>query len=214
MLTAVPQLRCAALRQCVLVAKNPLVLQRGGERAASSMTGLSRKQMIDRIIRVDHAGELGADRIYAGQMAVLKNTSVGPLIQEMWDQEKHHKETFERLIPQHRVRPTALLPIWNVAGFVLGAGTALMGKEAAMACTVAVEESIGEHYNDQIRALIEDDPEVHKELLEIIKEFRDDELEHLNTGLEHDAKKAPMYPVLDAVIKGGCKAAIWLSERI
>lgn len=183
-------------------------------RGHSSMAGLTRRQMIDRIIRVDHAGEVGADRIYAGQLAILKNSSVGPLIKEMWDQEKHHKETFERLIPEHRVRPTALLPLWNVAGFVLGAGSALMGKEAAMACTVAVEESIGEHYNDQIRALIEDDPEAHSELLEILKEFRDDELEHLNTGLENDAKKAPMYSVMDAVIKTGCKTAIWLSERI
>ncbi|XP_041474580.1 5-demethoxyubiquinone hydroxylase, mitochondrial-like [Lytechinus variegatus] len=206
-------MRYCVLRQYKLRAMRA-VTEVKGQRSASSMSGLTRKEMIDRIIRVDHAGEVGADRIYAGQLAVLKNSSVGPLIQEMWDQEKHHKETFERLIPEHRVRPTALLPIWNVAGFVLGAGSALMGKEAAMACTVAVEESIGEHYNDQIRALIEDDPEVHKELLEIIKEFRDDELEHLNTGLENDAKKAPMYSAMDAVIKTGCKAAIWLSERI
>nr|XP_054763005.1 5-demethoxyubiquinone hydroxylase, mitochondrial-like [Lytechinus pictus] len=213
MMQNLSSMRYCVLRQYKLRAMRA-VTEVKSQRSASSMSSLTRKEMIDRIIRVDHAGEVGADRIYAGQLAVLKNTSVGPLIQEMWDQEKHHKETFERLIPEHRVRPTALLPIWNVAGFVLGAGSALMGKEAAMACTVAVEESIGEHYNDQIRALIEDDPEVHKELLEIIKEFRDDELEHLNTGLENDAKKAPMYSTMDAVIKTGCKAAIWLSERI
>ncbi|XP_030840093.1 5-demethoxyubiquinone hydroxylase, mitochondrial [Strongylocentrotus purpuratus] len=207
-----------SIRYCVLrqykLRMSRAIVEVKGQRSASSLSGLTRREMIDRFIRVDHAGEVGADRIYAGQLAVLKNTSVGPLIQEMWDQEKHHKETFERLIPERRVRPTVLLPIWNVAGYVLGAGTALMGKEAAMACTVAVEESIGQHYNDQIRALIEDDPEVHKELLEIIKQFRDEELEHLNTGLENDAKKAPMYSTMDMVIKGGCKAAIWLSERI
>eukprot|EP00057_Strongylocentrotus_purpuratus_P007053 XP_011661527.1 PREDICTED: ubiquinone biosynthesis protein COQ7 homolog [Strongylocentrotus purpuratus] len=182
-----------SIRYCVLrqykLRMSRAIVEVKGQRSASSLSGLTRREMIDRFIRVDHAGEVGADRIYAGQLAVLKNTSVGPLIQEMWDQEKHHKETFERLIPERRVRPTVLLPIWNVAGYVLGAGTALMGKEAAMACTVAVEESIGQHYNDQIRALIEDDPEVHKELLEIIKQFRDEELEHLNTGLENDAKK-------------------------
>ncbi|XP_038064243.1 5-demethoxyubiquinone hydroxylase, mitochondrial-like [Patiria miniata] len=174
----------------------------------------SRQAMIDKIIRVDHAGEVGADRIYAGQMAVLGKTSVGPIIQEMWDQEKHHRATFERLIPEHRVRPTALLPIWNIAGFALGAGTALLGKEGAMACTVAVEESIGGHYNSQIRELLEDDPEKHAELLKIIKQFRDEELEHLDTGLEHDAEQAPMYSALSTVIKTGCSAAIWLSERI
>ena len=175
---------------------------------------MSSKELIDRIIRVDHAGEFGANKIYEGQMAVLGKTSVGPVIQEMWEQEKHHKATFDKLIPKHRVRPTALMPLWDIAGFALGAGTALLGKEAAMACTVAVETSIGEHYNNQIRTLLEDDPEKHKELLEIIKEFRDDELEHLETGLDHDAEMAPFYSALSSTIKVGCTAAIWLSERI
>lgn len=85
------------------------------------------KEILDRIIRVDHAGELGADRIYAGQLAVLGNTPVGPVIKHMWEQEKEHLETFEKLIPQYRVRPTALLPFWYVAGWALGAGTALLG---------------------------------------------------------------------------------------
>lgn len=88
------------------------------------------KQLIDRIIRVDHAGELGADRIYAGQLAVLGNTPVGPVIQHMWEQEKEHLETFEKLIPKYRVRPTALLPLWSIAGWVLGASTALLGKNS------------------------------------------------------------------------------------
>lgn len=181
---------------------------------ASSSAGLSEEELVDRIVRVDHAGEVGADKIYEGQLAVLRNTPVGPLIQEMWDEEKEHRETFERLIVEHRVRPTALLPLWNIAGFVLGAGTAVLGKEAAMACTVAVEETIGEHYNDQIRQLIEIDPEKYKDLLQTLKKFRDDELHHLDTGLEHDALKAPFYDAMSTIIKTGCRTAIWLSERV
>ncbi|XP_072014170.1 5-demethoxyubiquinone hydroxylase, mitochondrial-like [Amphiura filiformis] len=180
----------------------------------SSKTGMTSKELVDRVVRVDHAGEFGANKIYEGQMAILGKTSVGPVIQEMWDQEKYHKATFDKLIHKHRVRPTALMPIWNVAGYALGAGTALLGKEAAMACTVAVETSIGEHYNNQLRTLFEDDPVKHKELLDVIKEFRDDELEHLETGLDHDAELTPFYSSLSNVIKVGCTAAIWLSERI
>lgn len=170
---------------------------------------------IDRIIRVDHAGELGADRIYAGQMAVLGKTSVGPTIQHMWDQEKEHLKKFEQVVAEKRVRPTALIPLWNIAGYVLGAGTALLGKEAAMACTVAVEEVISEHYDNQLRELlVEGVTDENKDLLDTIQKFRDEELEHLHIGEEHDAEKAPMYQVLSTAIQTGCKAAIWLSERI
>lgn len=117
--------------------------------------------LIDEIIRINHAGELGADRIYAGQYAVLGNTPVGPTLQHMWEQEKKHRNEFERLIQEYRVRPTVMMPIWNVAGFVLGAGTALLGEKAAMACTVAVETVIVEHYNDQLRRIMEN-PNVDK----------------------------------------------------
>jgi len=174
------------------------------------------KQLRDRIIRVDHAGEYGANRIYAGQMAVLRRTKSAPLIQEMWDQEKKHLDTFEKLIPKYRARPTALLPIWNVAGFVLGAGTALLGERAAMACTVAVEASITEHYNNQIRELLEstDNPADNKELLDYIQQFRDEEQEHHDIGLAQEAEKAPAYTLLTNVIKAGCKTAVWLSERV
>lgn len=182
--------------------------------ASTAVKDARTRALIDKIIRVDHAGELGADRIYAGQYAVLKNTPVGPLIKEMWEEEKHHKATFDKLMAERRVRPTALLPLWNVAGFVLGASTALLGKEGAMACTVAVEDVIGDHYNSQIRELVEDDPEAHKELLEIVKKFRDDELHHHDIGLEHDAEKAPFYQALTQVIKVGCKGAVWVSEKI
>lgn len=112
-------------------------------------------KLIDEIIRVDHAGELGADRIYAGQVAVLGNTKIGPTLKHMWEQERKHRQEFERLVGEYRVRPTVMTPIWNIAGFALGASTALMGKKAAMACTVAVETVIVEHYNDQLRQIME-----------------------------------------------------------
>lgn len=181
---------------------------------STSLKDARTKALLDKVIRVDHAGEYGADRIYAGQLAVLGKSSVGPLIKQMWEEEKHHRETFEKLIAENRVRPTVLLPFWNIAGFALGAGTALLGKEAAMACTVAVEDVIGDHYNSQIRELVEDNPEKHKVLLETVKKFRDDELHHHDTGLQHDAEKAPFYNVLSQAIKIGCKGAIWVSERI
>ncbi|XP_067859312.1 5-demethoxyubiquinone hydroxylase, mitochondrial [Heptranchias perlo] len=185
-----------------------------GAQAARCLSGRAERAMLGRIIRVDHAGEYGANRIYAGQMAVLGKTPVGPVIQRMWDQEKEHLEKFNELIVDHRVRPTLLMPFWNVAGFMLGAGTALLGKEGAMACTVAVEESISQHYNNQIRMLMEEDPERHKELLEVLKKFRDEEMEHHDTGLEHDAEMAPAYSLLKNIIQAGCKAAIYISERI
>ena len=165
------------------------------------------------------------------------------MIQHMWDQEKHHLATFDKLIPERRARPTALLPFWHVAGFALGAGTALLGKEGAMACTVAVEASITEHYNDQIRELTSKGSEEHRELIATISKFRDEEQEHHDIGLENDAELAPAYQLLSGSIKVvfyfffykgvetkltllnpklrrknllqvGCKAAIWLSERI
>ncbi|KAI5645086.1 ubiquinone biosynthesis protein COQ7 domain-containing protein [Phthorimaea operculella] len=168
---------------------------------------------LDKILRVDHAGELGADRIYAGQYAILGNTKEGPTIQHMWDQEKEHRRKFEALINEYRVRPTVMTPFWNVAGFVLGAGTALMGKEAAMACTVAVETVIVDHYNDQLRTLMED-PNVDKDILATITKFRDEEQEHHDTGIDHGAEQAPFYKALTEVIKTGCKVAIAISQKI
>ncbi|CAG0891825.1 unnamed protein product, partial [Cyprideis torosa] len=142
-------------------------------------------------------------------------TPIGPTLKHMWEQEQHHRATFEELLPKYRARPTIMIPIWNVAAYALGVGTALLGKEAAMACTVAVETVIADHYNNQIRALIENGGmEHHKELLEIISKFRDDEMEHHDCALEHDAEKAPAYKFLSQVIKGGCHVAIWISERI
>jgi ubiquinone biosynthesis monooxygenase Coq7 len=172
------------------------------------------KQTLDHMLRVNHAGEYGANRIYAGQMAILGKSDVGPIIQKMWDQEKAHLQKFNEMLPDYHVRPTFLLPFWNVAGFALGAGTAILGKEAAMASTVAVETAITNHYNDQLRELFNDDPVKYKEIMSVLKTFRDDEIEHHDIGLEHDAEKALAYKPLSQIIQIGCKCAIWLSERI
>ena len=169
------------------------------------------KRILDEIIRVDHAGEYGATRIYDGQIAVFgKDSKIGKTIQHMADQEQEHIEKFNELLIEKRVRPTALLPVWNIAGFALGAGTALMGEKAAMACTVAVEKVIGEHYREQ-QDLLEDD---EKELKKTIAKFEKDELEHHDIGLEHDAENAPGYKIMTKVIEIGCKTAIAISKKI
>jgi ubiquinone biosynthesis monooxygenase Coq7 len=126
-------------------------------------------ELIKPMIRVDQAGEIGANYIYMGQMAVLgKDKNLRPILQEMWDQEKVHLARFDELIAQHRVRPTLLRPLWEIAGFAVGAGTALMGKEAAMACTEAVETVIGDHYNDQLRKLVQINDQ-NKDLVDLSK---------------------------------------------
>ncbi|BES96849.1 biosynthesis protein [Nesidiocoris tenuis] len=171
---------------------------------------------IAEMIRVDHAGEFGADRIYAGQMAVLAGSTSGPKIKEMWEQEKEHRAKFEELLYQRRVRPTFLLPIWHVGGFMLGAGSALLGEKGAMACTVAVESVIVDHYNDQLRVL-SSSGEISKEnqhLCDTIKKFRDDEQEHHDTGIKYGAMEAPFYDALTTVIKGICKVAIEISKKV
>ena len=166
---------------------------------------------LQQIIRVDHAGEYSATRIYEGQIAVFgKNTKIGKTIQHMADQEQEHIEKFQELIVKERVRPTALLPLWSIAGYALGAGTALMGEKAAMACTVAVEKVIGEHYQEQITLLQQD----QKELKSTIKKFAADELEHHDIGIAHDAESATGYKFLTNVIEIGCKAAIAISKKI
>ncbi|XP_031621121.1 5-demethoxyubiquinone hydroxylase, mitochondrial [Contarinia nasturtii] len=183
---------------------------------ASQTTKCQRQRpssLIDEIIRINHAGELGADRIYAGQYAVLGKTPVGPTLKHMWEQEKVHRNEFEKLIREYRVRPTVMTPIWNLAGFALGAGTALLGEKAAMACTVAVETVIVEHYNDQLRQIMEN-PNVDKELMATITKFRDEEQEHHDTGIDHGAEQAPFYKALTEVIKFGCKTAIAISKKI
>lgn len=141
---------------------------------------------------------------------------MGSTIQHMWDQEKAHLAKFEELTEKYGVRRTALLPIWNVAGFLLGASTAALGQKAAMACTVAVENSIVEHYDSQLRALMESGKvsEEDREVLETIKKFRDEEQEHHDIGLEHGAEQAPLYKCMTECIKLGCKTAIAISKVI
>ena len=173
-----------------------------------------RRHLYDRIIRVNLAGELGADRIYAGQMAVLRQTDVGPVVQHMWDQEKKHLAKFEHLSLKHRVPQSLFSSAWSAGGFIMGATSALINKKAAMACTVAVEKVITEHYDSQIRKLYEDDPEIHKEMIETISEFRDEEQEHHDTGISHDAEQAPFYRVLSKVTENVCRVAIKIAERV
>jgi ubiquinone biosynthesis monooxygenase Coq7 len=168
------------------------------------------REVVERTIRVDHAGEYGAKRIYEGQLAVLGRTKYGPLIEHMKAQEQVHLDTFSRLIGERRVRPTALLPFWHVAGFALGAASALLGHRGAMACTVAVEEAIDEHYRAQEDILGDDEAALRAD----IARFRAEELEHRDTGLEHEAEQAPAYRLLSAAIKTGCKIAIKISERV
>ena len=169
-------------------------------------------QMIERMIRVDQAGEYGAVRIYQGQLSVLGGTAAAPAIERMAEQERRHLDAFNKMIPERRVRPTALLPLWHVAGFALGAGTALLGEKAAHACTVAVEEVIVEHYAGQVRRLREEG--VEKDLRDTFEEFRLEEVEHKETSLELGARDAPGYEALTGLIRAGSRLAIWLSTRI
>lgn len=169
-----------------------------------------KEEMIARMIRVNQAGEYGAKRIYAGQIAVLGGGADGPVLRKMAAIEEEHLAHFDALLVARHVRPTALQPLWHAAGFALGLGTALLGREAAMACTVAVEEVIEEHYANQAAMLADDDAE----LKTAIEEFRLHEIDHRDTALAEGAKGAPGYPVLRAAIKAGSRLAIWLSERI
>jgi 3-demethoxyubiquinol 3-hydroxylase len=163
------------------------------------------------MIRVDQAGEFGATRIYAGQLAILGNRAAAARpIARMAAQEERHRQVFDQLIAERGVRPTLLAPLWDRAGFLLGAATALISPEAAMACTAAVETEIDKHYADQLRELGTSDPK----LSETIAEFQAEEIEHRETAIAEGAEQAPAYPVLTAAIRLGCKLAIGLSKRI
>ena len=171
---------------------------------------LDPEAQLARLLRVDHAGEYGARRIYEGQLAVLARSASAPMLKHMHEQELEHLRTFEELLVRHRVRPTLLQPVWHVAGFALGAATALLGEKAAMACTVAVEEVIDEHYAGQ-HAQLESDQAALKDT---IAAFREDEIAHRDIGLEHGAEEAPGYELLTGAVKAGSRLAIWLSERL
>jgi len=166
------------------------------------------------MIRVDHAGEYGAVRIYEGQLAVLRRRKDAAAsvetIEHMAAQEQRHLKAFDRLVNERRVRPTALEPVWRVAGFALGAATAALGEKAAFACTAAVEEVIDEHYASQIAALKDQD----EDLKATVEDFRADEAAHRDTAIAKGAEQAPGYKLLSEAIKTGCRIAIKLSERI
>ena len=173
------------------------------------------RTIVERTIRVDQAGEFGAVRIYEGQLAALRWTGrgkgdAGRKIAAMARAEREHRATFDRLLVERRVRPTLLSPLWGVAGFALGAATALMGEKAAMACTVAVEETIDEHYASQAAALGDDEAELRT----TVEKFRADELQHRDEALASGAEEAPGYGALTSAIKAGSRLAIWLSTRI
>ncbi len=168
-------------------------------------------QATARMLRVDQAGEYGATRIYAGQLAVLGDRSeIAGEIRHMADQEAVHRAKFDALLAERGVRPTVLQPFWDVAGFALGAATALIGPKAAMACTAAVETEIDLHYSAQLEELGDSDPE----LSAMIHDFREDERAHRETALAAGAEQAPGYPLLSGAIRLGCRVAIRLAERI
>lgn len=165
------------------------------------------------MIRVDQAGEFGATRIYAGQLAVMGDRHpLAAEIRHMAEQEAVHREKFDALMARRGVRPTALQPFWSLAGYALGAGTALLGPEAAMACTAAVEEEIDRHYSDQLDQL--EASNADPELAAMIAEFREDERDHRDAALAAGAKRAPAYPLLSGAIRLGCRVAIRLAEKI
>lgn len=165
----------------------------------------------DRMVRVDQAGEYGAIRIYAGQLAVMGDRApYAAEVRHMAEQEAEHNAKFDALLAKRGVRPTALQPFWHFAGYALGAATALIGPKAAMACTAAVEEEIDKHYTDQLEALGDSDPE----LSGLIETFREDERDHRATALAAGAEQAPAYPLLAGVIRLGCRVAIRMAERI
>jgi ubiquinone biosynthesis monooxygenase Coq7 len=165
---------------------------------------------IERFLRVDHAGERAAQQIYKGQLAVLANHEMADEIRHMMDQEVEHLETFDSLLNERQVRPSLLDPLWGAAGFTLGVVTAAMGPKAAMACTIAVEEVIGEHYQKQADILGEDE----RELQATVERFRDDELEHRDIAVEHDGLEARHYSPLRKVIQRGCRTAIKIAEKV
>ncbi|HEX6866889.1 MAG TPA: demethoxyubiquinone hydroxylase family protein [Caulobacteraceae bacterium] len=174
----------------------------------------ARRTRMAEILRVDHAGELGAVHIYRGQRAVLDAAKgrerAAAQLADMEGHEAEHLSRFDALLNEHRVRPTLLAPVWRAAGFALGAGTALLGEKAAHACTEAVETVIEGHYAGQIAELEARDPELAAELTK----FRDDELAHRDIALAEGARDAPGYGLLSAVIRAGCRAAIRISEKV
>ena len=163
-------------------------------------------------LRVNHAGERAAQMIYKGQLAVLRGHPHTAEIRHMMEQEQQHLDTFDTMLNDFKVRPSLLDPVWGAAGFVLGAATAALGPKAAMACTIAVEEVIGTHYDRQVKGL--NSRRQEPELVKILAQFRDEELEHRDIAIEHNGRRAPAYGLMKTVIQTGCKTAIKIAEKI
>ncbi|KAJ3232247.1 hypothetical protein HDU78_007231 [Chytriomyces hyalinus] len=180
--------------------------------AAATTSKVSHEQLqsIKSMLRVDQAGELAADAIYKGQLATLpRNSPMRATIEHMHEQEKVHLEILNTLVANNRVRPSVFYPVWYAMGYALGAGTGAMGDKAAMMCTEVVEDVIGVHYNDQLRELVKiPDNEEAKNLAQVIKVLRDEELDHLSTAMDNHAKEATLYDPLSMIIRAGCKTAI------
>ena len=172
------------------------------------------KKILEEIIRVDHAGERGAIKIYEGQLLALKTIKEDPAlrdkIEEMKEHEKEHLEYFEKEIQKRKIKPTYLLPLWDIMGVALGFGTALLGKKAAMLCTASVEEVIEDHYQNQLKKLGKDE----SNLKEKIEKFRSDEINHKNKAYEAGATNKGFYSVMDKIIRTGSRIAITISEKI
>ena len=172
------------------------------------------KKILEEIIRVDHAGERGAIKIYEGQLLALKtikqDNDLKDKIEEMKEQEKKHLEYFEKEIQKRKIKPTSLLPLWDLMGVTLGFGTALLGKKAAMLCTASVEEVIEDHYQNQLQKLGDDE----KDLKAKIEKFKEDEIKHKNIAYESGATNKGLYSVMDKIIKTGSRIAITISEKI
>ena len=178
---------------------------------------MAKNKKLEEIIRVDHAGERGAIKIYDGQLFALQllkaDSELEKKVSEMKEHEKEHLKYFEQQLAERNIRPTLFLPFWDILGTALGFGTAILGKKATMLCTASVEEVIDQHYKDQIEYISNNEKE-EKELLKKVKKFREDELEHRDIAYEEGADKDGFYGILDAIIKTGSKAAIKISEKI
>lgn len=205
----------------------PIAESMNEEPARFEQLSPAQKAYLDRVVRVDQAGELGADYIYRGQIYVLshKHPHLRPILNHMWKQEVHHRSTFNNLQLKHRTRPSLITPLWKLGATAMGVLPAMLSPEAAMACTEAVETVIGNHYNEQLRCLAnqfnmnktdgtKDEPDEIKKLTDTIKEFRDQELEHLDTAIKNDSHMAVPYKLLTEGIKSVCKVAIWTAERV
>jgi 3-demethoxyubiquinol 3-hydroxylase len=196
----------------------PLVVRRRNAHLGNDMaqqenltTAAQRNLAIERMIRVNQAGEFGAKRIYAGQLAVMGDrTPAARSIAHMAEQEERHLNAFDKMMAERGVRPTALHPIWSAAGFALGAVSAAVSPEAAMACTVAVETEIDRHYSEQLAEIADRDPE----LSAMIADFQADEQAHKATALAEGAERAPAYPLMSALVRMGCRTAIAVSKHI